>query len=189
VCDALGIDKPFVLGASFGAMVAMRYLERHPGHAAKVVLVCGSAHVDVDEQLAVLVRRGVPSDVRAAAEAFWRNPSPETGSAFFSRSASLYAVTGPLPLSRSVANYDVMFHFLQGEMQTMNLLSGLAGTTTSTLVLGGLDDPITPARGMTAIAAAIGPTATLELIPNASHVVWVDRPDSIETIRRWLLQQ
>jgi pimeloyl-ACP methyl ester carboxylesterase len=39
-CDALSIADPFVLGASFGGMVAMRYLARHPGHAAKVVLMC-----------------------------------------------------------------------------------------------------------------------------------------------------
>ena len=35
--DALDIARPYVLGASFGGIVAMRYLARHPHHPAKVV--------------------------------------------------------------------------------------------------------------------------------------------------------
>ena len=38
LCDALGIEKPIVLGQSFGGFVAQLYIERHPGHAAKVIL-------------------------------------------------------------------------------------------------------------------------------------------------------
>ncbi len=72
-------------------------------------------------------------------------------------------------------------------MQTMDLLPGLAGTTTPTLVLGGVEDPVTPASGIVAIADAIGPNARLELIAHASHFVWADRPDCIDLIRNWLL--
>lgn len=38
LCEALGITRPIVLGQSFGGFVAQRYLARHPGHAAKVIL-------------------------------------------------------------------------------------------------------------------------------------------------------
>src|SRR6516225_6963348 len=31
-CDALGVEKPVVLGHSFGGMVAMSYAIRHPDH-------------------------------------------------------------------------------------------------------------------------------------------------------------
>ena len=58
-CDALGIDKPIVLGVSFGGMVAMAYATRHPAHPSKLVLVttaaAGDAHlqrrVDIFERL------------------------------------------------------------------------------------------------------------------------------------------
>ena len=30
LCDTLGIERPIVLGESFGGMVAQRYLARHP---------------------------------------------------------------------------------------------------------------------------------------------------------------
>ncbi len=36
-CAAVGIEHPVVPGWSFGAMVAMAYATRHPGHPAKLV--------------------------------------------------------------------------------------------------------------------------------------------------------
>ncbi len=42
-CDVLGIEKPIVLGVSFGGMVAMAYATRHPAHPAKLVLVSTEA--------------------------------------------------------------------------------------------------------------------------------------------------
>ena len=188
LCSALDIVQPFVLGASFGSMVAMRYAQRHPGHAAKLVLVCAMAKVDVDEQVKVLERWSVPNEVKAAAEAFWRDPTPETGTRFLPQSSSLYSCGADLPPSRSVNNYELLFDFLRGEMQTMDLLPGLAGLQTPTLIVGGLEDPVTPAAGMTAIADNIGADqATLVLLEGASHVVWADRPDCITTILNWLV--
>lgn len=188
LCDALSIVDPFVLGASFGAMVAMRYLARHPGHAAKVVLLCSSATVDVDAQLRVLDRRQIPANVRTAAESFWRSPSPETGAAFLPVSGPCYTLAGESLQNRAVQNFDVMFHFLAGEMQTMNLLPGLRGTTAPVLVVAGADDPVSPAEGMAAIADAIGTSATLSVIDGAAHVIWADRPGVVQSIQRWLVE-
>ena len=42
-CDALGIEKPIVLGVSFGGMVAIAYATRHPDHPGKLVLVSTEA--------------------------------------------------------------------------------------------------------------------------------------------------
>jgi proline iminopeptidase len=42
-CEALGIVKPIVLGASFGGMVALAYATRHPEHPAKLVLISTEA--------------------------------------------------------------------------------------------------------------------------------------------------
>jgi pimeloyl-ACP methyl ester carboxylesterase len=185
-CDALSIVDPYVLGASFGGMVAMRYLARHREHPAKVVLMCTSAVVDVDAQLRVLDQRHIPSNVRHAADSFWRSPSPETGAAFLPLSPACYTVTGAPLQNRAVQNIDVMFHFLAGEMQSMNLLEGLRGISTPVLVVAGALDPIAPAEGMTAIADAIGQTATLSVIEDAAHVIWADKPDVVQDIGRWL---
>ena len=186
-CDALSIVDPFVLGASFGGMVAMRYLARHPGHARKAVLMCTSAKVHVEAQLRVLDRRHVPTQTRAAAEAFWTAPTPETGAVFQPLSGPCYTLATEPSENRAVQNFEVMFHFLAGEMQTMNLLPGLHGTTTPVLVVAGADDPVAPVEGMAAIADAIGASATFSVIDQAAHVIWVDRPDVIGLMKRWLL--
>jgi pimeloyl-ACP methyl ester carboxylesterase len=38
-CDVLGIERPIVLGASFGGKVAMAYATRHQTHPAKLILI------------------------------------------------------------------------------------------------------------------------------------------------------
>jgi pimeloyl-ACP methyl ester carboxylesterase len=48
LCDALGIDHPIVIGESFGGMVAQRYLARHSGHPARVVLASTAPRFDLD---------------------------------------------------------------------------------------------------------------------------------------------
>ena len=59
-CDALGIVKPVVYGASFGGMVAMAYATRHPEHAGKRVLVSTSAQATshTDAKVAMFTRLG-----------------------------------------------------------------------------------------------------------------------------------
>ena len=42
-CEALGISRPIVLGASFGGVVAMAYATRHPAHPAKLILISTEA--------------------------------------------------------------------------------------------------------------------------------------------------
>ena len=38
LCDTLGIERPIVLGWSFGGFVAQRYASRYPDHPAKLIL-------------------------------------------------------------------------------------------------------------------------------------------------------
>jgi proline iminopeptidase len=42
MCDALEIERPIVMGVSFGGYVAMAYALRHPEHPAKLIL-CSTA--------------------------------------------------------------------------------------------------------------------------------------------------
>src|SRR5258705_2219331 len=42
-CDVLGIERPVVLGASFGGKVAMAYATRHPTHPDRVILISTEA--------------------------------------------------------------------------------------------------------------------------------------------------
>lgn len=43
LCGALGIERPVVYGQSLGAIVALMYATRHPGHPRALILVAASA--------------------------------------------------------------------------------------------------------------------------------------------------
>ena len=73
-CDALGIEKPIVLGVSFGGMVAMAYATRHPAHPGKLALVSTEAKGDsyLERRVEMFTRLGGPGGRRARASPLHR---------------------------------------------------------------------------------------------------------------------
>jgi pimeloyl-ACP methyl ester carboxylesterase len=45
-CDALGVERPVVLGHSMGGPIVLLYGARHPGHAAGLIVQAGFARWD-----------------------------------------------------------------------------------------------------------------------------------------------
>jgi pimeloyl-ACP methyl ester carboxylesterase len=193
LCDALGIVEPVVFGVSFGAIVALHYAVRHPGHAGRLILDSGAAVADNDERLAMFGRLGGPEAV-AAAVAFFDHADAETLTAYFTTCMPLYSRHTPPDAAEQRArgmphaNFDVFRHWQAGEERTYDLRGSLDRITCPVLVLAGEDDPICPAAGSRAIAAEIGPErCTLEVVPDCGHAVWRDRPDvGLPAIRAFL---
>src|SRR5207244_3479864 len=142
-CDTVGIDRPIVMGNSFGGMVAMAYAARHPEHPGKLVFSSTSARMMWPRMWAKFEQLAGP-EIRAIAETFWMEPSAETLAPYSARVMPMYTrmPRDPDATSRTVHNYDVLFHFAAGEQKVMNLLPGLARVTAPTLVLGGEEDPV-----------------------------------------------
>ena len=120
LCDALGIDRPIVIGASFGVFVVQRYLARHPHHPRKVVLSCTSPRLDIDIVAAALDHRGGPQAATAARD-FW-TCGPDAIVPYLQHCMPLYSVEADDPdvLARSLINFEVMAHSLAGEQRTMD---------------------------------------------------------------------
>ncbi len=76
LCDVLGIERPIVFGTSFGGFVALNYGLRHPDHPAKLILSSTTGRIHLERSLAMFERLGGP-DVRAVAERFFTEPTPE----------------------------------------------------------------------------------------------------------------
>ncbi|WP_424674246.1 alpha/beta fold hydrolase [Candidatus Binatus sp.] len=68
-CEALEIERPIVMGVSFGGMVAMSYATRHPEHPGKLVLSSTAAVSRQDRSLEMFERLG-GAEVREAAAIF-----------------------------------------------------------------------------------------------------------------------
>jgi proline iminopeptidase len=183
LCDALGIVDPVVCGVSFGAIVALHYAVRHPGHAARVILDSGAPVTDTDERLAMFGRLG-GSEAVAAAQAFFDGADPDTFVRYATTCVPLY-VRHPGPdladmqaRGMAHANLAVFQHWQAGEERTYDLRGSLDRITCPVLVLAGEDDPICPASGSRAIATEIGPElCTLQVVPDCGHGVCQDQPE------------
>ena len=175
VADALGIDRPYVLGHSMGGFIAMLYGARHPGHAAGLILSSTFARFDLDrlaagfrrvagDGMAELARRSYSVDDLTEADddrvfaAFGPNiPSPEAQ-------------------ARMVDNLDIAKR--GGELLVqLDVLDQLPRITSPTLVSVGDLDPLAfePAEELMAgLSPGVG---RLDVIAGAGHFPWLDEPD------------
>ena len=177
-CDALGIERPIVLGNSFGGMVAMAYGTRHPDHPAGLVLSSTAANHRRDRIVAAFERLGGP-EAGAAAARYWDGPGEETLPDYARLCFPLYTRTprDPDANARTVWRFDVMFGWGRGEGVRFDLLPALGGVRCPTLVLGGEDDPICPIDDQADIAAALPPgLVRFERFPACGHGTYRDAP-------------
>ena len=191
LCDALGIVKPIVLGQSFGGFVAQRYLARHPGHAAKVVLSSTSAAFNLERKLPVFERLGGPA-ARQLAETFWLDPTEAHTEAYLRDVHPLYNTRPPAsPDGRLRGRYrlEILRHFIVNEMQGMNLLPGLASARCPVLVMAGAEDPVCPPADSQDIFAALpAELAQLQVYPGCGHGAWRDDPEAaFAALRRFIV--
>ncbi len=178
-CDALEIERPIVLGWSFGGMVAMAYAARHPDHPAKLVLQSTMAQLDID-RIVEGFRRVGGDEAADAARAFWsENAPPEALMGYATTCLPLYS---PSPQDPDEATRPLMNFDLLGDpgkyMRDMNLLPGLANVQCPTLVIAGEADPICSIEAMEDVVAALPAAHTrFERIPKAGHFANRDEPE------------
>jgi len=189
-CQALGIDKPVVLGQSFGGMVAMSYGARHPEGPSKLILSSTAGRLDLEATYAMMRQLG-GDEARRIAEAFWTAPTDARVADYLRVCMPLY---NPAPAKdgskreRAILRTEVMFHFIHGEQRGMDLLAGLGAVLCPTLVLAGALDPITPVACSQAILAALSEgTGELVVFDNAGHGAYRDDPVRGEMVLRRFL--
>ena len=189
-CQALGIERPAVLGQSFGGMVAMSYAARHPEGPSRLILSSTAGQMNLEATYAVMQALG-GDEARRIAEAFWATPSEALAADYIRVCMPLYNPGPPKDGSnraRAILRTEVMFHFIEGEQRGMDLLTGLSAVRCPTLVLAGGLDPITPVSCAEAILAAL-PEGLGELVvfEDAGHGVYRDHPERGEMVLRRFL--
>ena len=90
-CQVLGIERPIVLGHSFGGMVAQAYCERYPDHPAKLVLAGTYAKQDIERCVRRFEELAGPA-VASVARQFWTTPTEETMAAYNQQALPYYSV-------------------------------------------------------------------------------------------------
>ena len=177
LCDALGIERPVVLGWSFGGLVAMRYADRYPDHPAKLILQSTFARWDLDRAVEGFRTRG-GDEAAKAARAFFGDPGSDTVADFMQICLPSYS---PAPLdaaamARAVVNVDMQFQFFCG--LDLDLTAGLANVRCPTLVVAGALDPITPLVAAEEIVAALrDDLVTYEVFERSGHFIADTEPE------------
>jgi len=189
-CAALGIEKPAILGQSFGGMVAMHYATRHPDGPAKLILSSTAARMRYDVTLATFARLGGDEAV-AVARANFDDPSEETLAAYEKICLPLY---NPAPdpeaaaaMKRATRKREVTLHFFRNELRDMDLRPALGVIDCPVLVIASGQDPITPPVCSEELAEAIGANARLEVFEQCGHGSYRDAPDATEKLLRGFL--
>jgi proline iminopeptidase len=190
LCEVLGIERPVVLGVSFGGVVALNYALRHPDHPAKLVLVSAAARVNVARSLAMYDRLGGP-DVRRVAERFFADPVGIRQE--YRRVCGPYLSpdpTDPEISARVTVRPEVSEHFLGGEFLRFDLSSRLDQIRCPVLVLNGERDPIVTVEDAEELAAALSAAdVRFARFPNAGHGLVGEHEAVLEIVREFVLDQ
>ncbi len=195
-CEVLGIERPVVLGASFGGMVALAYATRHPEHPGKLVLVsteaAGGTHVA--ERIALFERLGGP-EVGALARRRFLDGEVDAAmlDAWIRLAFPVYTrrPRDPAAVQRAVLNPEVNLWFTRpgGEGRIFNLFPALGRIQCPTLVLGGEEDPMIPIVCQEEIAAALpAHLVRFERFPGCGHGVVHDSPERALAVIREFIQ-
>src|ERR1700710_1242117 len=197
-CDAVGIENPIVLGASFGGMVALAYATRHPAHLSKLILIstqaAGGSHRE--QRVALFERFGAPKAGALARRRFFEVQGHDEASLEAWRRLALphYFRTPRHPdvARRAVGRPEVLQWFTRpgGEGQTFDFFPDLHRIRCPTLVMGGEDDPIHPIESQVELAAALpAHLVQFERFADCRHAVVPDAPERAMAVIRDFIER
>ena len=184
LCNALGLDKPVVLGTSFGGFVALTYAGLFPSHPGGIILG-NTTGGRIDHQGSIEVYRRLGGDeAAAAAERDFAMLTEESAAEFDRICCPLHSARpgaaehSRQERARSIGTLDVNLHYWRHEAPRFDPWSVLPEITCPVLVLAGEDDPICPLPAVEEMASQL-PRETTRLVrlPQARHAIFRDRPD------------
>jgi 3-oxoadipate enol-lactonase/4-carboxymuconolactone decarboxylase len=190
--DHLGVARAHVVGASYGAFVAMVLAAEHPGRVASLALVTASDHVSATVRAgfatATAICRAVLAGEAEGGELYDAIVptafSPEWRQAQAELIARRRAQFSALPRTYFAGLIELM-----AALERLDLAPLLPRITCPTLVLGAELDPTFPVEQSHALTAAI-PDAVLEVIPGAWHgAILENAGEVLSRLRRHLLAE
>jgi len=193
LCAALEIERPIVLGTSFGGFVVQRYAARHPNHALAHILVVTTPRFDNNQmverfralggdEVADVVRRDLDHSTPQSQKEWLRVCLP-----LMSRKPGAKEWLAER-MARAIRTDEVNLHFTNGEGRTLDLRPGLHNLARPTLLIVGEMDPVIPKALAREIVDA-APPGLVEFveIPGAGHHLGRDAPGPfVDAIRRFV---
>jgi proline iminopeptidase len=186
--DALGWEHPAAVGHSWGGHLLLHVLAAHPGRVSAALIVDTLGGVGDGGEAAFddeLMRRTPAQDVRRVAQLELQAMAGDGTEADLAESMRLLwpayfaepATAPPAPaMALSVEAYARTFESLHAELPA--LAARLAGLQVPALFLHGKGSPM-PVTASSDTAAAMGPSAELEVLEGAGHFPWLEVPGCV----------
>ena len=187
VIAALGLPRAHVFGVSMGGMIAQRLATRQPQKVHGLALGCTNCgrggSILADKRIGELLRL-MPSDTLDAREVARRQEEAYYMPAF--RQSQRTLIEGLYDL---VNQNPTPPHAVQGHLEAIDAFDACADLPrikAPTLVITGDNDPLIPPENSRLIASRI-PGAQLEILPDASHFFWIEKPrETADALIRFL---
>jgi pimeloyl-ACP methyl ester carboxylesterase len=196
LCDALGLDKPVVLGSSFGGDVALTYAGLFPDHPGGVILAnTTGGRSDQQRVIEAFGRLGGP-EAAAVARRTYADETGDYQAEFIRVCYPLYSATPGWAgesrqfLARMIKNMDVSLHYASQQASGFDPWTVTAAVRCPVLVLTGEDDPVCPLPVVEELASRLpAETTRLVRLPGARHTIFRDRPDlAFPAVRDFVFQ-
>lgn len=192
LCDALGIERPIIVGTSFGGFVSLAYATRHPDHATGLVLISTAAKVDFQDVYKAFERLG-GTEIANIARNYWEKPTDDGRALYRDRCVPLYQRTASASsewLSRILWRNETALHFNgpHAEHGKMDFRDDLHRIACPVLLMVGEEDPITPPVFSDVIAASLPKNQlTYHRFTDCGHGVIADKPDeALQAVRSFI---
>ena len=168
--DGLGISHAHIVGLSLGGMTGQALALRRPGLVDRLVLVATSSHVppaSLWQERAALVRKSGMAAIADGVVQRWFTPPMQSSDGARATLRGLLEDVSP-------EGYAGCCEAIS-RMDLRNRIGAIAATT---LVISGADDPATPPAMGQEIAALV-PGSDFVVIPEAAHMIAVERPEAL----------
>jgi len=172
--EKVGLTKTVIEGHSMGGAVALWLAHNHPDHVEKLVLLGSAGKMRVNLKLLELAKREDTSNQAVDLIIRWS----------FSKEADSRLVD--LVKKRMLASRSSVLYADLLACDDFDFSEQIKRVTQPTLILCGSEDKMTPLEGAKWMAERM-PSARLEVIPGAGHMLMLEKPQAAaEATQRFL---
>lgn len=181
----LGLEKIYVLGQSYGGMVAQQYGLDHQEHLHGLILVTTAPSYRTNETATEIVMRRGTEEQKELWHKKWAGEITDYND-YMTRMASLYhckfdeedRMEAINSRKRGISNTEVNNYQRSGELATFDFVPVLPKIKCPVLIIGGKEDFVTAAVHSEEMHKAM-PQSELHIVEQSSHSVFSDRPDYV----------